>query len=111
MDKVSDNLRAARDLLAEPGAWIQGNYAHNERHQAVHPDDPTAIGWCSLGALAKVMNLGDQTIQVGLSAEASVLRMHTPYYSIPDWNDEQRDVEPVLLAFDLAIKDADERGE
>lgn len=36
------------------GHWIQGAMARDARRQVVVPDDPNAVGWCSLGILMRV---------------------------------------------------------
>jgi hypothetical protein len=97
-------LKQARELLAQPGAWIRCTYARDDLGVAVRGTDSDAVCWCTLGALHRV--IGSDDIQfdryVGIK---DVLRREIPedYESIGDFNDDQDNVGPVLAVFDRAI--------
>ena len=49
-------LLRARELLADPAHWIQGEYAHDKYGNACTTVSPDAIAWCFEGALIRAIN-------------------------------------------------------
>jgi len=49
--KVKDVLLKAKSLIADPAHWTQGVYARDAEGFDVGPNSPTAVCWCSYGAI------------------------------------------------------------
>jgi hypothetical protein len=50
-------LKAGRDLISEPSRWLQGGLAQDSEGKAVNPIDPSAVCWCSVGAVRKMAGI------------------------------------------------------
>lgn len=55
---VVELLAQARELITEPGAWVQGAFARDEKGYAVDSTSPAACAWCTVGALRAVTMAG-----------------------------------------------------
>ena len=62
-----DVLTITRDLLQEPGAWVQGCHAQNDRGEEIAPEEPDAVCFCLEGAIIRALT------KLGESAESSEL--------------------------------------
>jgi hypothetical protein len=51
---TAELLRAAKAKLADETCWTKGALARNADGLPVDPDDPTAVCWCSDGAIQAV---------------------------------------------------------
>jgi len=99
--KVLSNLKAARELLAQPGKWTKHVYARDPSGNAVPPRRDNAVCFCALGALRKVTNAFAEDI---IRSEITALEGCLPGpFAIDVFNDAQASVEPVLAVFDEAI--------
>lgn len=96
---AADTLRAARELLAEPDAWMQGDFAADECGDPVGALSEHACAWCSDGAI----------LAAGLSflkdiSACNYLRRAIGTADIWKWNDApERTHADVLWAFTVAI--------
>ena len=109
-------LQGARAVVAQPGGWVQGDYAVDAKGRSTPPDGPDAVGFCMLMAL--------QTSRIRCLAAAGMPALHPdndPAYtvafklldiacakrrsiSIEEYNESDgRTQEEVLAAFDEAI--------
>jgi hypothetical protein len=93
-------LKAARELLAMPGAWTKGHYAKNSSGYQVYPFEPEAACFCSYGAMSRFAAEGGTA---NLHAAEDAVRAQVPNGDLIGFNDAQESVEPVLAAFDRAI--------
>jgi hypothetical protein len=59
MTETVEILRQARELISDPAHWTQGEYARDADGNFAAVYDPAAVCFCSLGAIAKVMNISD----------------------------------------------------
>jgi hypothetical protein len=50
-------LRKARAVISNPKHWTCGEYARASNHRVVDVDNPSAVSFCSVGALAFVSGL------------------------------------------------------
>jgi hypothetical protein len=95
-------LKAARELLAKPGAWTKGALARTESGAECAYFSADAACFCATGALNRAEDSGFIITDEWLAAEAA-LREACGGITPPDFNDAQESVEPVLAAFDRAI--------
>lgn len=51
---LAEQLRAARDLIADPTRWTQGSFARDADGDPCGSRHPAACQWCLEGALVKV---------------------------------------------------------
>lgn len=118
--KISDNLREARDRIADPKNWIQGNFARSSNGHAAPVGMGIADKWCSVGAILETRNKVEVNDWDKLPEVKALTAEITRPPDVPSggvwdvtaWNDyAYRTHDEVMQAFDLAIKRADERGE
>ena len=62
-----DVLKMARDLIQEPGAWVKGSHAQDDRGEEIAPEEPDAVCFCLEGAIIRALT------ELGESAESSEL--------------------------------------
>ncbi len=93
-------LKDARALIADEKNWTQDKWARDRNGDAVAPESPKAVCFCSLGALRKASVDDD-----GFCYAREVLRDVTKG-SIIDFNDTHGHAE-VLAIFDSAIARAE----
>ena len=100
-------LKAAHDLLAVPGTWIQCREALDKNGFSTLPDAEDATCWCALGAIRRVQGGTTPYAQVLLRLITSM--PHKPKGDrladiVLDWNDQPgRTQDEVLALFDKAI--------
>lgn len=104
---VNETLKHARALIEN--GWCKNNYAEDANGKKVEPFSESAVRFCAYGAIERAAHslcYPDLEIEVSVRKEAhkrlkSVIPF--PYSSIPGFNDNQSDVQPVLFVFDKAI--------
>lgn len=106
---LSDTLRQAKALIADPKHWIKGSEAQVNKRDAdswVMPRDPTAGAWCAIGAIKKVDG--------PYEADALATLTHTISGYDSDWSDigyyndaPHRRHKHVMAKFDKAIAAAE----
>ena len=89
-------LQEVRDLIADPGAWCQNNYAVTVLGTSVWSRSPEAVSWCLAGACNKVSSTVDEG-----GALFDVLTLHT-MHGLTEFNDNHTHAE-VLAFLDDAI--------
>jgi hypothetical protein len=105
---VLDLLVAARETLAAPGAWTQGEGARDQSGSVVGSKEPVAVCWCSIGAIHRGDDGGGFC---GYDARLLVKEAAGGVSSLAEWNDAPgRTQAEVLNVFDRAIALAKERG-
>ena len=62
-----DVLKMARDFIQEPGAWVKGSHAQDDRGEEIAPEEPDAVCFCLEGAIIRALT------ELGESAESSEL--------------------------------------
>lgn len=88
-----EELKKARALLVK--GWTKGSFAKNAQGEKCVPYSDKAVCWCAGGALKVVTdNWSDLWDVVEAELKGGYL---------PDFNDAQETVEPVLALFDKAI--------
>lgn len=103
--KISDQLKAAKAIIASPSKWLQGAYAKDANGFACRGDNPQATCFCSLGALQAVNNCySDAPSQPAIS----VLKQFMGG-DVPEFNDSATH-EQVMEAFDKAIAAAEKEN-
>lgn len=111
--KASEALRAAGDILAQPGAWIQRCSARMADGTQVAVYDDRAVHWCALGALGKVtyQNANSDWGCCDAMRAFDLLRAATGADFTAGWNDRPgRTQEEVVATFRKAEQMAKERG-
>lgn len=102
--KDSDILRAAKELINTPERWTKGCLARTQQGDPTIVDDPDAVCFCMLGALAKVSQG-----QNHYTGEILYEELEEP---ISNFNDDENTTHAdVMAAFDRAIKLAEEQEE
>ena len=113
-------LEGARDLLAQPGVWTQGELARTKYSRATKVTSKAACRFCAVGAiqrLAGVDNLNQAPTNhpvIGAHMElvkTIPLEFRRPNTTTADYNDaRERKLPEVLAWFDRAIASARERA-
>jgi hypothetical protein len=102
-------LRAARELIADPERWTQGEYARDADGKPVDDGDERAVRWCATGAIWRTAPSGSvacRTIQ--LAAEVARRAHDMGLMQVNDRLGHQA----VLRVLDQAIAAAEaEKGE
>jgi len=110
-NKTAANLKAARDLLAQPGGWTTGWYAKTASGAEVSAAYEKASCFCAIGAVWRTYGntacpdgsgVNSTEVQVLLRAIKDVTGEDWTF--VHDWNDAQTSVESVLAVFDRAIE-------
>lgn len=118
MGQVTDILRGARDFLLDEQKWTQGKGFRDERGDGCDAEE--AVSACAYGALAisATRVLGVPYRDLGLYPwepfreaqhvleEVAITKHRKTVVRVND----DLGYEPTLHMFDLAIKDADEKG-
>jgi hypothetical protein len=105
-----ETLKAARQLITDPAKWTKIRLAKNSEGLAVNVHDPSAVCFCSMGALLVVsgMYLSDVVIAKASNAldnnlpKDFVETFNHEVCSFTDFNDTHTHAE-VLALFDAAI--------
>ena len=101
----------AYELLLQTG-WCQGDYARNENHADVSPDNPNASEFCTVGALQRVYGVNkNQYVAAVRKVEAAIRKQSPdgfPYLAgeqvLVKWNDELKRTRPEVVAL---LREAD----
>ncbi len=106
-----NTLSAARDMLAQPGGWHQGDFfpgAAACRPGVFHERLQEATCLCAVGAIRKAsLTLSDFPFVAPMMLATALAELGWPpeEWSTPDWNDHpDRTQDQVVQAFDHAIK-------
>ena len=105
-------LKAARERIANPENWLQGDFALTADGEKTNEDSPYATKFCAVGAI-----YADEPYNGFESAFALAEAIETLHYTdlafnrtrpagafVSDWNDKpERKHSEVLAAYDLAI--------
>lgn len=106
--KPSEYLQKARDLIAEPGAWTQGEWARNADGDRVYLRAESAVRFCADGALRAISERGR------FAANGFLRRVlpGAPFYpNTIEFNDAKgRTQAEVVDAFNRAIELAKSEG-
>ena len=105
MKTVTEILIEARNLISEPERWTQIFYSRDALGYRTEWDSPTAVCWCSAGAIAKVVGAtsGQSPMDNALFVRARAeLRAATGSDNIQHFNDTHNHAE-VMGMFDRAI--------
>lgn len=99
-------LIEGRELISDPKRWTQGQTALDASMQCVFPNSQKAVCWCSLGALAKVIDVDSSELL------ADHVNAHDARHELSNamgervWAFNDRHThEQVLAAWDQAIAD------
>ncbi len=108
MKSTLEILTEARELISDPERWLQGRTAADARGVDVAPNSPKAVCWCSLGALAKVIDVNSSGLLTGHeNANDALCEMANAMSVVPSvwiFNDAHTH-DQVLAAWDQAIAD------
>lgn len=99
MNTAKEILTTARKLISDENNWTQGAYARNIAGDSVLYNDPTAICFCSIGALERVNKGSRDPIVIAYRALATELGGGS---NIVQFNDKATHQE-VLALFDRVI--------
>ena len=98
--RAADNLSIARALIEK--GWATGIWARDADGEYCDAQSPSAVCWCSAGAIAAARGMIE--FDALYTPEASLLRGAIGGKPIPQWNDDlDRTKDEVLAAFDRAI--------
>lgn len=108
--KTSEILIKAKEAIANPENWIQGYYAFDKDRSPVgRGTHPSAVCFCSIGALQKVVGYSDDASKEFLNArkvrEVTKVLTIAAGVAIVDYNDTH-DHSEVMEVWDKAIKSA-----
>lgn len=93
-----DILKKGRELIADPARWTKREFAKDEKGEPVLPESPSAVCFCSLGALDRVYAFGSAAAHI----RANRALTEACGGSVPRFNDLHTHPE-VLAAWDRAI--------
>lgn len=96
---VVDDLKAARELIADPNHWTKGSFARDASGQTCSPTSEFAVCWCASGALRKVEGCQLDDLPVAWD----YLSTCVPGGSVAAFNDGARLHAAVLKMYDKAI--------
>lgn len=65
----AEQLRAAKALIDTPERWTKKVFARNAAGFGVDVDNPDAVCFCSLGAIAKVVDHDPREVWIGCGIE------------------------------------------
>jgi hypothetical protein len=104
---VAEILNKAADLIEPEGRWTQDGYAKDVIGRDIYPDDPSAVCFCALGAIARAGGF-DPDIKPDHPA---VTTLHAAVGEwVPVWNDQpERTQAEVVAALREAAKMAEEK--
>ena len=98
MKTTLEILRDTRELLTEPHAWTQGEFARDRHYRTVPFRSRFAVCWCLTGAVSASCSGSNWVFQAIEAANPHI-------ESLTDWNDSpDRKHEEVLAALDRTIK-------
>lgn len=98
---LKENLIRAKALITDPEKWTQGAYARDANGCIVPPDDPSAVCYCSIGAIGA---LGLPCNELENTIDYLYVSIGKP---ISDFNDGDTHAD-VMAAWDKAIEKAGE---
>lgn len=109
---VLELLEAGRAIIADPAHWAQDTFAYDADGKEVWSTSPTAVCWCSVGVLHKVVSdvQTPSPLDGDLRCEAEHMlsrasRKDGANQSIAWFNDSHTHAE-VLAVWDIAITEA-----
>jgi hypothetical protein len=92
-------LKKAREKIADPKRWAQGQFATDKDGGFVDPQSPHACRWCAYGAIMAVAGVGTTTLAMAALNSQVPRRRHVVVF-----NDSARTAHADILAlFDRAI--------
>lgn len=94
-------LTKARELIADPDNWTQGEYARDARWRSVNPLHPEAVRWCAWGAMCRAKNTLAVDYDMGAFGRLAP-RGGSILSALMNFNDNSTHAE-VLDLFDTAI--------
>ena len=107
-------LRAAADLIMQPGAWCRGAFARDAAGLSVTSTDPQARSWCAAGAItASLYRSGARPLEPTDVHAATHRAVDVVLGSVGmyGFNDLQESPEPVAAALRAAADRLDrEKG-
>lgn len=93
-------LEEGKATIQDPKRWTQGAFARDKENEKVSSHNPTAVCWCSLGALNRIEDSGEYRQAVRLLCKAAGME-------VADFNDSATH-EEVIAMWDKAIELAKE---
>lgn len=84
---ILDDLKAIKSLIEKPGSWIQNDYAKDEYGMTTHSNSPTAVCFCTLGAMKRTIAMGSHNVGNRRADVIEALERFMDGASIPDFND------------------------
>ena len=107
----TEHLIAARALIARPENWTKHTAARDSHGQVVYSDNPRAVCWCTIGALAKTAKGRDPLAANDLIFLQIRENPDIEEDSIDGYNDAPETTHANILAlFDKAIAAASKEG-
>lgn len=108
---VLDDLKQMETMLTGDGKWIQGVEAQRADGSWTIGENPEAVCWCMIGAMAKVSGDMREDAASGRYQQMqdaimdAMANLDLPYVDIPEFNDDPRTKqEDVLNVVRYAIK-------
>lgn len=101
-------LTKAREIIANPYAWIKGDY-----HKLKNIKGKSVDCYCAMGALREVQGsyYGDATRLLGKVIDRNVYNEHTGFGTVVLYNDKKTTTKrDILKKFTQAIKLAQKEG-
>lgn len=99
-------LKASREKISKPEAWIKGGFARDSEGNYVNSTDEHAVCFCSLGAINSVTGLWSNERHGATVAIEDVIGD----FSIPSFNDADSTThEDILRVWDKAIAAAEKK--
>lgn len=100
--RALDILTKAQDLIRDPKNWTKGTYAREEGGHPVAVDEPSAVCFCSIGALVKVLDGDPDNLRMARGCLVSAVRDSDPDINgIAEFNDHHTH-EEVMAVWDNA---------
>ncbi|TXM69671.1 hypothetical protein [Methylobacterium sp. WL120] len=102
---IRANLIAGRALIANPETFGQGEYAYGADRKPISPQHESAVCFCSLGAVERVIHRGTMSAPEKMALAKAAKALHGPLYNVIRVNDELGH-EATLQMWDYAIEHA-----
>jgi len=97
-------LEAARDLIANPARWTQGDFARDEGGVGVNADNGDAVCWCAVGGVRKVAESIGELYEPNILLDRASGELYPESESNVVWVNDRLGHDAVLRVYDRAIE-------
>jgi len=96
--KIATFLQDARDRIASPDHWCQGDFARDFRGNGTFATNPSACRWCLLGTLEKSLHhFGASYNLLSVARAALEERLPKTFMTLQHFNDHSETTHAMVL--------------